>query len=179
MAKKILLPLFALVFIALIPRNIAPASDSDSEIGKPVRLMIPSINVNATIQHLGLASNGSIGAPDGPYDVAWFNAGPKPGEQGSAIISGHYGHWRTGADSVFDNLDKLKKGDKIYVRDDKDNLISFTVESSRTYNLDESPPEILNKTDDAYLNLITCNGDWIQDKKTYTKRLVIFTRADH
>ena len=152
---------------------------SNKEPGYPVRLVIPSIDVDADILHLGLAEDGSIGAPPTPSDVAWFNLGPKPGTPGSSIITGHFGPWRIGVGSVFDKLHKLKEGDKVYVKDGEGNLLSFTVQGSRTYNPQDPAPEIFHKEDDnSYLNLITCNGDWVESKKTYTERLVIFTIKD-
>lgn len=147
-----------------------------SEIGFPTRLIIPSINVDAAVQNIGLAADGSIGAPNGPYDVAWFDLGSKPGETGSAIISGHYGKWLSGANSVFDNLNKLKKGDKIYVKDDKGNTVAFTVQSSKIYNSNQTVPDLFKSTGKG-LNLITCNGTWIQSQKTYSNRLVIYAEA--
>lgn len=145
--------------------------------GLPMRLIIPSINVNAKIIYMGLDSKGAVGVPSGPYDVSWFNLGPRPGAKGSAIISGHYGPWLSGAVSVFNNLHKLKNGDKIYVKDDKGSVITFAVKEIRTYNPNDSPSEVFNKNDGIYLNLITCAGDWIQSQKAYNKRLVIFTQA--
>jgi sortase (surface protein transpeptidase) len=32
-----------------------------------------------------------VGVPVDQRNVAWFNLGPLPGENGSAVISGHYG----------------------------------------------------------------------------------------
>jgi len=158
--------------------GVALAADSDvlNKSSMPERLIIPSINVNAPMQYVGLAPNNTIGVPEGPYDVAWFNLSPRPGEIGSAIITGHYGPWINGAESVFNNLYKLKDGDKIYVEDLSGKLISFMVEDSHIYNLNASVPDLFNKNDGAYLDLITCNGTWIQDKKTYDNRLVIFAK---
>lgn len=157
--------------------NIQNIQNGQSDPGLPSRLVIPSINVDAKITYVGLDSNGAVGAPDGPYDTAWYKLGPRPGVKGSAVITGHYGPWRTGENSVFDDLHKLKKGDQIYVRDDKGSLISFAVKEIRTYDLNESVPEVFIKNDGIYLNLITCSGEWIQDQKTYTQRLVVFTQA--
>ncbi len=148
----------------------------NSNVGVPVRVMIPSIGVNALVEQKGLAKDGSVGVPSGPYDTAWYNLGARPGEQGSAVITGHYGPWKNGAKSVFDNLGNLKSGDKIYVVDDKGIVNSFVVTSSHVYPSNASAPEVFNKNDGVYLNLITCHGEWLKNQKTYTDRLVIFTQ---
>ena len=145
--------------------------------GLPARLTIPSINVDANIIYVGLDSKGAVDTPKGPSEVAWFQLGPRPGSNGSSVITGHFGPWQTGASSVFDNLHKLKPGDKIYVKDDTGESHGFEVTESRLYNPSESVNDIFNKNDGVYLNLITCSGDWLKDQKTYTQRLVVFAKA--
>lgn len=175
MAQKILFSLALILFTAIFGTTAKPASDF--KIGMPVRLLIPSIGVDAPIISIGTASDGSIGVPSGPYETAWFNASPRPGEKGSSIITGHFGRWRSGAESVFDNLNKLKPGDKIYVRDENGNLISFTIQETQVYKSSDSVPEIF-EANGYYLNLITCNGTWLPDKKTFTNRLIVFSKKD-
>jgi LPXTG-site transpeptidase (sortase) family protein len=165
---------------ALVAAPLAAVSNAKSlpaALRLPASLIIPNINVDAKIIDVGLDSKGAVDVPKGPFDVAWFDLGPLPGEKGSAIISGHYGPWQTGASSVFDNLHKLKKGDKIYVKNNSGSVISFTVTGLKTYSQNQSPVEVFNKNDGAYLNLITCAGDWIQSQKTYSQRLVVFAKA--
>lgn len=157
--------------------DIVASSNTAVDVGKPVRLIIPYINVDANVEHLGLTDSGAVQAPDGAKDVSWFNLGPRPGEKGSAVISGHYGIWKNGTKSVFNLLPNLKPGDDIYVKDDNGATHSFTVKETRVYNKDETVPEIFNKDDNAYLNIITCHGTWLADEKTYSQRLVVFAEA--
>jgi len=143
--------------------------------GIPLNLSIPSIGVDAPIEQVGLTKDGNLDVPkDGVY-TGWFDIGAKPGEMGSAVINGHYGTWPDGSHSVFDNLSKIKVGDKVSVRDDKGQVFDFVVTQIKTYGADAVVPEIFNRTDGSYLNLITCNGEWIASQKTYTKRFVVFT----
>jgi len=144
--------------------------------GIPVRLEIPKINVNAVIIPVGVNENGTMEAPGGPKDVGWFSLGSRPGENGSAVVDGHYGSWKTGEGSVFDDLNKLRKGDKIYVEDEKGAIVAFIVRKILTYDPNEDTFSIFNSSDGkAHLNLITCEGDWNAAQKTYSNRLVIFT----
>ncbi len=144
--------------------------------GLPVRLTIASIHVDAPIIYLGLEADGSVGAPDGPDEVAWYKLGPRPGQQGSSVLTGHFGTWKDGSGSVFDTINKLKAGDKVQVTDDQGKQLTFEVIESRTYGRGDSPTEVFNKTDGAYLNLITCQGEWLAGQKTYSDRLVVFTK---
>src|SRR4051812_9478797 len=60
-------------------------------VGKPARLLIPSIGVNAAVESVGLSKTGSgdIGIPSNFVDVAWYNRSPRPGDSGISIIDGH------------------------------------------------------------------------------------------
>ena len=140
----------------------------------PIRFIIPKINVDATVEYVGVTSGGAMDVPKGPDAVAWFSLGSRPGETGSAVISGHYG-WKNGIPAVFDNLHMLQKGDKLYVEDEKGAITTFVVREFRTYGGTEPAPEVFGSSDGkAHLNLITCTGVWNKTKKSYSQRLVVF-----
>jgi len=145
-------------------------------VGPPVRLKIPAINVDAFIEYVGLTPDGAVDVPKNPANAAWFNAGPQPGENGSAVITGHYGRWKNGETSVFDNLYKLKKGDKLYVENAKGVITAFVVQEIRNYKPDAYAYDVFISSDGkSHLNLITCDGVWDNNVKSYSKRLVVFT----
>lgn len=160
---------------ASLIQNTSISSDQGRLISEyPVRLKIPSINVDAAVEDAGLTSDGEIGVPEGPTDVAWFDLGPRPGEKGDSIIVGHFG-WKDNIPAVFDDLNKLRKGDKIYIEDNKGAIISFVVRESRTYNPEANASDAFNSSDDkSHLNLITCEGTWNKITKSYSDRLVVF-----
>ncbi len=138
-------------------------------------LKIPKINVDAPVEDVGLTSQGAMDIPKGPNGAVWFNLGPRPGEVGSAVIAGHYG-WKNEIPAVFDNLHKLEKGDKIYIKDEKGITMTFVVRQLRTYGEDEDASLVFDSSDGgAHLNLVTCQGVWNKNKKSYSNRLVVFT----
>jgi LPXTG-site transpeptidase (sortase) family protein len=142
--------------------------------GLPVRLKIPEIDVDAAIEHIGLTPDGAMDTPKGPAEVAWFNLGPHPGENGSAVIAGHYG-WKNNTPAVFDNLHKLRKSDKISIEDEKGAIITFVVREIRIYGKDEAAPDVFGSNDGkAHLNLVTCAGVWNKPEKTRSDRLIVF-----
>ena len=159
----------------LVENVIAIPSPKQASFGLPVRLKIPSIRVDASVEYVGLTPDGAMDVPKEPANTAWFNLGPRPGENGSSVIAGHYG-WKNGKASVFDNLYKLNKGDKLYIEDDKGVIVSFVVRESRRYDPNEDASDVFGLQDGKpHLNLITCEGAWDKVSKTYSKRLVIFT----
>lgn len=140
--------------------------------GLPIHLKIPNINVDSAVEYVGLASKGTMGVPNNAVNVGWFKFGSRPGEKGSAVIAGHFNK-ENGEAGVFFDLYKLKKGDKLYITDDKGVSIIFVVRESRIYDPGWAD-EVFSKNDGTYLNLVTCDGVWDGVKKTYSKRLVVF-----
>lgn len=161
---------------ALITESVVASQKQEQAIsGLPTRLKIPSINIDAPVEYVSLASDGAMDVPKGPVNVAWFNLGPRPGENGSAVIAGHYG-WKNNIPAVFDNLHKLRKGDKIYIQDDKGSVISFVVREIQIYGKDGDTSGVFGSSDGkAHLNLITCTGAWNKAEKTRSDRLIVFT----
>ncbi|MDP3982009.1 MAG: class F sortase [bacterium] len=154
------------------------SNQEQTSVGLPVRLKIPVIHVDSAVIPVGLTSDGAMDVPKGPAEVAWFDLGPRPGESGSAVIAGHYG-WKNNTSAVFDNLHTLRKGDKIFVEDEKGLITTFVVREIRIYGKDEIVPDVFGSDDGkARLNLITCTGDWNIEAKTRTDRLVVFTEKE-
>jgi len=140
----------------------------------PAYIKIPKINVSAPVISVGLTSDGAMEVPRGPSETAWFGLGPRPGEIGSAVISGHYG-WKNNIPAAFDNLYKLKKGDQIYIEDKKGVTTIFVVRESKVYGENQNASDVFGSNDGkSHLNLITCMGVWNKVRKSYSNRLVVF-----
>ncbi len=141
----------------------------------PINIKIPEINLIANIASVGLINDNTLDVAKDFADVWWYNLNSKPGEIGSAVIDGHYG-WKKSVWWVFNDLDKLKIWDDIYIKDDNWNLINFVVKSSKIYSEYGDTSDIFNSTDwKSHLNLISCYGPWDNTKKAYPSRIVIFT----
>lgn len=145
--------------------------------GFPVHLRIPSIGVDANIQHVGFNSKGEMDVPDDIETLGWFAFGPRPGEKGSAVIAGHF-FGENAVPGVFANLSNVKAGDKIYIEDSKGNSISFIVRRQHIYDPGFAL-DVFNRTDHPYLNLVTCEGNWDTTQESYTKRLVVFADIEN
>ena len=140
----------------------------------PIRLIIPKIGVDAPLESVGLTASGEAGVPEDPSDAAWLNAGPRPGEEGTAVIDGHYG-WKDGIPAVFDDLTKLQKGDRVYVEDQQGTVTTFVVRGIQTYGEHDNVSDVFVSSDkQSHLNLITCEGVWNKVSQSYSDRLVVF-----
>lgn len=141
----------------------------------PVRLRIPKLNVDVPISEVGLTPEGDMQAPSGAQNVGWYKFGARPGNVGSAVLAGHYGLWRNGAASVFDELHTLNQGDVLYVEDAQGATVVFTVRELQTYSQHETVRNVFDASDSKpHLNLVTCKGTWNENQQTYSDRLVVF-----
>ncbi len=141
----------------------------------PVRLRIPRIAVDARVEHVGLAQDGTMGIPSGAMDIGWYKPGIVPGQNGNAVMAGHLDSaW--GAPAIFWRLSELQKGDDIFVDDASGATLHFRVVRTEVYDAATAPlTDIFGTASVSNLQLVTCNGAWIQSKRTYSKRLVVFT----
>ena len=140
----------------------------------PVRLLIPSIGVNAAVEQVGNKADGSMGTPSKFGDVAWYAMGSAPGQAGNAVIDGHVDNALTTA-GVFMHLSQIALGDTVTVVNASGTPMSFTVN-----NIEEIPADsalaasIFSTTGPSQLVLITCDGSWVPNAKSFDKRLVVF-----
>ena len=149
-----------------------------ANVGFPAHIKIPKINVDAKFQYTGLKPDGEMEGPNGIVDVGWFKDSERPGEDGDSVITGHLAQVRKGKvvkPGVFKDLNKLVAGDKIYVEDNRGVTVTFVVRESRQYDPDAIATDVFTSNDGNHLNLITCDGVWEVAKKSYSKRLVVFT----
>lgn len=140
-------------------------------------LVIPTLGVNASIEPVGVSADGNLAVPtQKPWDgVGWYQDGPYPGTQGSAVIDGHLDR-PGGSPAVFWNLRNLHIGDIVMVITPGEKPLHFRVLKMRDYAPEHAPLQTIfeNKTG-VFLNLITCAGQWIPSQHQTTLRLVIYT----
>lgn len=144
----------------------------------PIQLKIGSIGVETVVVPMGLAADGNMAIDEDPKKVAWYKLGPKPGEEGSAVIAGHYG-WLNGVPSVFNDVNKLVKGDKISTIGEDGRELVFVVTRTALYAPDQDATDVFRSDDGkAHLNLITCQGTWDGSVNSYSERFVVFTELE-
>lgn len=144
-----------------------------------IRLKIPKIKVDSAIESVGLTTQGELDVPKEITNAAWYNLSAIPGESGTSVIDGHFG-WKDNVQAVFDNLHLLNKDDKIYIEGKNKTIMTFVVSEIKTYELSDDVTEVFASNDNkAYLNLITCYGEWNKTEQSYPKRLIIFTDREN
>lgn len=151
----------------------APVVSSLSE-SAPVRIKIPSIDVDVPLTALERDEEGGLNPPppDDAKLAGWDAAGIMPGSTGTAVIAGHV-DTRKGP-AAFYGLGALKKGAKIKVPR-KDGLTAhFVVDGVEEYEKDDFPSKkVYGQRARPELRLITCGGSF---NKTdgYSGNVVVF-----
>ncbi len=140
----------------------------------PVKITIPSINVNAPVELVGML-DGAMAVPTLGTNVGWYRFGTKPGDSGSAVFAGHV-NWMNGEDAVFTELKNIALDDVVSVTNNYGEITHFRVTKIKEFPLYADTSEIFTSSDGiSRLNLITCDGTWNDWLNTHESRLVIFT----
>lgn len=148
---------------------------------KPRFLSIESLGIiNARVVEVGQKSSGEIDTPHNIYDVGWYNGSGSalPGQTGTVVMDGHGGNMGNG---IFNHLPSIQTGAEIVIEmGDEKTKYTYKVVDLVTKNLSEANDYMTiafdtpEKGKDS-LTIITCTGNWIWNKQTYSERL--FVRA--
>ena len=142
----------------------------------PVSLKIPAIELKANIIRLGLNTDKTVEVPEDPDDAGWYSKGPKPGENGSAVILGHLDS-KTGP-AVFYQLKNLDKGDQIAVKLSDHTVAHYQVTQVAQYANKDFPAKKVyaGSPDRPALNLVTCGGKYDRAAGGYQSNVVVYTK---
>ncbi len=165
---------------SVLDRAVAQVPDytMNTAAGVPTTLTIPSLSVNAPVERVGLDANGNMDVPKEPFNTAWYEPGPRPGQRGNAVIAGHVDYRGIGK-VVFARLNEMKAGDQVFVTGDNGVRQRFIVTSVEVFFTDAAPLDrIFGASGTANLNLISCIGDFDPASESYDRRIVVFTRWD-
>ncbi|MEI5521238.1 class F sortase [Streptomyces brasiliscabiei] len=142
---------------------------------RPIRLLIPKIQVSAPFVPLAVGRDGQLDAPpaDDTNLVGWHADGAAPGERGTSIIAGHVD--TATAPAVFAGLSELEEGDVFRVARADGSRVSFVVDDVETFEKDDFPDErVYADASRPEVRLITCAGAYDREVKDYTENLVVF-----
>lgn len=141
----------------------------------PISLTIDRIGVNAPIDPYGVNKRtGEMDVPRNVKDVAWYQHGPSPGADGSAVLAAHVDLTGQGP-GVFFDLKKLNPGDFIEIEYADGSQLGFVVEARSTYLKAELPLEaIFSRSGPPVLTLITCGGGFDSSASSYDSNVVVY-----
>jgi sortase (surface protein transpeptidase) len=139
----------------------------------PVRVVIPSIGVNADLEALHRSADGTLSPPREWDDAGWYADGVVPGQRGPAVILGHVDSARYGP-AVFYQLRSLHPGDTVLIDTSDGHTDEFIVDTVRQFPKTSFPTELVyGPTSVPELRLITCTGSFDYTKHSYLDNLIV------
>ena len=142
----------------------------------PRALYVDKLGIAARVLPMGVNPDGAMQAPINIFDSGWYSGSAKPGTPGAVVIDAHAsGPTRQG---LFAYLNTLVVGDVVTIERGDGTKLSYKVVQTETVALDAvDMAKVLlpHGTATEGLNLITCDGQWLQSSGTYDKRTIVYT----
>jgi len=140
----------------------------------PAWISVPRAGVNSPVDALGATSTG-LQVPD-LGRAGWWSGGPRPGEDGRAVIVGHLDS-RDGPD-VFARVPNLVAGDAILVRDARGEYHHYAVVGvTRVEKAAFPTADVYGPAARPVLVLITCGGPYDRALGHYRDNVLVYARA--
>ncbi|MFJ4434754.1 class F sortase [Streptomyces sp. NPDC088923] len=160
------------------PVTHAPSGSPAPRPAAPVRVRIPSIDLDEPLTGLRVQQDGHLAVPADPAQAGWWSDGPRPGENGAAVLVGHLDSAHGPA--AFYNVSALRPGARINVTRGDGSTAGFTVRALRQYAKDAVPDsQVYATTGPPALRLITCGGTYEGAGRGYRDNLVVFATLTH
>jgi LPXTG-site transpeptidase (sortase) family protein len=151
-----------------------PQPGAASRPAPPAWISIPEAGVEAPVDGLGATADG-LALPD-IGRAGWWDGGPRPGEDGRAVVVGHLDS-REGPD-VFAHVPELSEGDPIVVRDRAGQSHRYAVVGVTRVRKAEFPTsEVYGPAAHPVLVLVTCGGPYDAAIGHYRDNVLVYARA--
>jgi sortase (surface protein transpeptidase) len=139
----------------------------------PTRLAIPSQDVNAPVEPVGVGTGGELIIPHSPMDVGWYQGGSVPGEPGVALLTSHI-DTRTEGRGVLSGLVRLSEGDEIRVTAADGTVQRWSVIARTQHRKDDLPQELFSRAGEPVLALVTCGGPFDATVRSYRDNVIVW-----
>lgn len=138
----------------------------------PITLTIPTLGIRSSLVQLGLTRDGTLSVPVDFGQAGWYSGGPRPGDQGPAVIAGHVDS-KSGP-AIFYRLRELRAGDPVRLQRRDGTEVTFTVTGLRQYPKNAFPTAaVYGPVPQPELRLITCSGTFDEQRSSYRSNLVV------
>ncbi|MGQ7295641.1 class F sortase [Quadrisphaera sp. KR29] len=155
----------------LVPSEPAPAVVAAAP--APVRVQVASLGVDAPVDAVGPAEDGSVVVPDDGARTGWWAPGAAPGDpDGSVVLVGHV-DTPAGPGALF-RLRELEVGQDVVVTDASGAQHVYRTSGTAQFSKAELPSAELFTTAGApRLVLISCGGEFDRASRHYTDNVVV------
>lgn len=142
--------------------------------GRPERLSVPSLGIDAAVDPVGVRADRTVDIPDDAYRVGWYRFGSVPGEKrGSAVVVGHVDSRTQGRGALYP-LRAVALGARITVAMADGQRLAYRVVSRELIGKRGLPAtELFARTGPPRLTIITCGGPYDAARGGYQDNLVV------
>lgn len=139
----------------------------------PGRIQIPAAEVDAGIEAVQANREGIEVPPQGW--AGWYDAGPRPGEAGRAVLIGHLDSVER--PGVFARVPSLEQGARINVTDNRGDVHRYRVVGLTQVEKSRFPTgAVYGHSRNPVLVLVTCGGPYI-DGRGYRDNILVYARS--
>lgn len=157
-----------------IPRRSTALADLPAAPPAPIRLEVPALGIDVTVQPVGLDDQGRMGLFDDPAIAAWYRWGPAPAsDAGSTVIAAH-------VDSLaydvlpFARLRDAAPGTEVIVTDAAGTRHAYAVQALQVIEkADVDWDAAFDRAGAPRLTLVTCGGEFDYAARRYLSNLVV------
>jgi sortase (surface protein transpeptidase) len=130
------------------------------------------VRIDTPLQRLGRAADSTVEVPRDFGVAGWFADGPRPGQNGPAVILGHVDS-RTGP-GVFYPLAGLATGTEVLVDRADGSTVAFRVSGVVTVPKSGFPTDqVYGPTLQSSLRLVTCGGPFDRAAGSYRDNVIV------
>lgn len=152
---------------------IKPGTSYQVPADQPRQITMPTIGAQGYIQRVGQLPDGAIAVPTNTYLAGWYVDGPKPGDEGVAVLDGHLqGSYGPG---IFTKLSQIAPGAEFTIEYGDGSRRHFRTKTITTYVLAEASRHLFDRLPGVsnQINLVTCAGDFDRGQGTYKERVIV------
>ena len=166
---------------ASAPRTLPTATARDASLdaqqdaaSPPTRLVIPDLDVDATVYSVGVQDDGAMVIPAEPTRVGWYQYGPAPDdEQGNTVIAGHVATQKAGPGAL-SQLRKAEPGMRVTVTTKDGEEHEYEIAGrERIFKKALPVDEIFARDGDPLLVIITCGGEYNRELRSHRDNIVV------
>lgn len=147
---------------------------TDNTTTPPARIVIPDLDVDATVNAVGIQKDGAMVIPAAPTSVGWYRYGSAPSDPaGNTVIAGHVATREDGP-GAFAPLKNAEVGMTIKVTDADGTKHSYTI-TGRQRIVKKTLPveEIFARSGKPVLILVTCGGEYLPELRSHRDNIVV------
>lgn len=164
------------------PRTLPRATARDASLdaldvsaaSPPTRIVIPDLDVDATVDDVGVQDDGAMVIPAAPTSVGWYRYGAAPADRaGNTVIAGHVATREDGAGALAP-LRAARPGMRVIVTTADGARHGYEI-SGREAIVKKALPvdEIFARQGAPLLVLITCGGEYLPELRSHRDNVVV------